>query len=479
MHFLIITYILFSFSLIAYRNQTHIQYNKLLFSFLKDNSGNDYILRLNKATKRMDKTRYMKKIINSKDLTLLIPFMLIPIFGSFALAFILSVAIFLSFYFTIKNPDGTSVPSKTVGVIFISYFTYYAVQGFFYSNSFFQHVHDIGKIFPILIIGILAILLKPNTFKISYKLLSFVAISGIYLTSILALTFRLFPPNIFILGQSFSEKTGVLGRLEMGTGNALPFATIFITFAFLTCLGYNKKSMLEKIVSFSALILGILIVGFWNGSRGPLLLVAPLTFLMIWYLFKNSKSEQTWRPLILGFIVVALLVVSFITMQNFGHNNTKNMVNGLKELTASGSYDQSVNIRLTLYQAGLDAFFLKPVFGFGIGNLMEPIAQFLPTNGKLGYSHLHNMFLNHLIAGGLVGLPFLFILATSPLLILWQNRDIISIDGIYLSFLITITIFGSGMSNVLLFHDLLAGFFSVLILIAAIALNKLQNQKLV
>jgi len=425
----------------------------------------------------MDKTKDMKKSINLKDLTLLVPFLLIPIFGSFALGFILSVAIFLSFYFIMKSRDYTPAPFKTIGVIFISYFTYYAVQGFFYSSNFSQHIHDIGKIFPILIIGILALLLKPNTFKISYKMLSFVAVSSIYLTSVLALIFRFFPPDVFILGRSFSEKTGVYDRLEMGTGNPLPFATIFITFAFLTCLGYERKSMLEKIISFSALILGILIVGFWNCSRGPLLLVAPLIFLMLWYLFKNSKSEKAWRPLILGSIVITLLIISFIVLQSFG-NNCENNVGGIrvsfKELIFSGSYDESVNIRLALYQAGSHAFSINPIFGFGIGNLLDSVSQFLPKNGMFGVSHLHNMFLNHLIAGGLVGLPFLFMLVTSPLLILWQKRDIISINGIYLSFLIVITIFGAGMSNVLFFHDLLAGFFSVLILIAAIASNKIE-----
>jgi len=426
----------------------------------------------------MDNPRNMEKTFNLKDLTLLIPFLLIPIFGSLALGFILSVAIFLSFYFIIKkSQDQDNEPTSflTIGVIFISYFTYYAVQGFFYSSNISQHIHDIGKIFPILVIGILALLLKTNTFKISYDMLSLVAVLSIYLTSVLALIWRFFPPDVTILGQSFAQKTGVLDRLEMGAGNALPFATIFITFAFLTCLGYERKSMLQKIVSFIALILAILIVGFWNGSRGPLLLVAPLILLMLWYLFKNSKSEQTWYPLILGSITVTLLTIFFIIMQNFGHDNTKNMVNGLKELTYSGSYDQSVNIRLNLYQAGFQAIFVKPIFGFGIGNQMAAASEFLPKDFHHRYSHLHNMFLNHVIAGGLVGLPFLLLLATSPLLIIWQKRDIISINGMYLSFLIVITIFGAGMSNVLFFHDLLAGFFSVLILIAAIAANKQNN----
>ena len=415
----------------------------------------------------------MDKSVNPKDFILLVPILLIPILGSLALGFILIAAIFLSLSFIIKkNRDSTPASFKIIGVIFISYFTYYAVQGFFYSSTFSQHIHDIGKIFPILVIGILALLLKKNTFKINYKMLSLVATSSIYLTSILALIFLFFPLDVTILGQSFVSKTGVLDRLEMGTGNALPFATIFITFSFLTCLGYEKKSNLEKVISFSALILGILVVGFWNGSRGPLLLIAPLTFLMVWYLFKSGKAANSVRPLILGSIVITFLVLCFIIMQSFGHNTSKNMINGLKELSLNGNHDASVNIRLVLYQAGFQAFFVSPIFGFGIGNLLEPLTQFLPKTGDFSYSHLHNMFLNHMIAGGLFGLPFLLMLTTSPLIILWQKRDTISIDSIYLAVTIVIIICGAGMSNVLFFHDLLAGFFSVLILVAAITSNK-------
>ena len=424
----------------------------------------------------------MGKSGNLKDFIILVPLVLIPIFGSFALGFILSVAIFLSFYFIIKKSHNDTPKSfKTIGVIFISYFTYFIVQGFFYSSSFSQHIHDIGKIFPILVIGILALLLKTNTFNINYKMLSLVAVSSIYLTTVLAFIFRYFPFDILILDQTLSSKTAVFGRLEMGTGNALPFATIFITFIFLTFLGYDMKSILEKIISFSASILGIFVLIFWNGSRGPLLLIAPLILLTGWYLYKNSKSEQSWLPLILGAISITLLVVPLILLQSFGievagfSSTSTRMISGIKELTYSGSYDNSVSTRLTLYLAGSKAFFVNPIFGFGIGNLLDSVTQFLPTNVHFGYSHLHNMFLNHMIAGGFFGLLFLVILVTSPLLILWQSRDVISINGIYLSFLLVITIFGSGMSNVLFFHDLLSGFFSVLILIAAIASTKQGN----
>lgn len=419
----------------------------------------------------------MEKPLNPRNLFLLIPVLLIPILGSFALGCILIMAIFLNFYLVIKkNRNDASTPYRTLGLIFISYFAYYTGQGFFYSSNLTQHIHDIGKIVPILIIGILALFLKTDTFKVNYKILSLVATLSIYLTTILAFSFRYFSPDIIILGQTFTEKTGVLGRLEMGTGNALPFATIFITFAFLTCVGYERKSIFEKLISFAALILAIAVVGFWNLSRGPLLLVAPLTLLMLWYLFKNSRSEKTWWPLILGFFIIILLPICFVILQGLlGNHLSVHLVNGLQQLTFSGGYDNSVSIRLNLYQAGLQAFFVNPIFGFGIGNLLESIHQFLPKDTHLAYSHLHNMFLNHMIAGGVVGLLFLLLLTFSPILLLWQKRNIVSLNGIYLSLLIVITIFGAGMSNVLFFHDLLSGFFTVIILLAAIAANTEDN----
>ena len=412
----------------------------------------------------------MKKTSNLNGQALFFLVLLIPIFGSIALGLILCGAIILSFYLILQRSQGNELkPFKKVGVIFILYFVYYSLNGAFFSSSVSQHIHDIGKIFPILIIGILAFVIKENTINITYKAISYVAVLSIYLTTILALIFRFYPPDIMILGETFSQKTGVMSRLEMGTGNALPFGTIFITFAFLTCLDIKNKTLFKKIISFSALILAILMVAFWNNSRGPLLVVAPLTILMFWYLFKESKCTKNWTHLASGFIAITLTVCLFASLQSFGYDMSSNMVNGLKEIAVSGSHDASVNIRLTLYQAGIKAFITQPFFGFGIGNLFEAIIEFLPKTAKLQYSHVHNMYLNHAIAGGCVGLIFLLLIICSPIVNLWYKKKNISIEAIYLSLLLVIAISGSGMSNVLFFHDLLAGFFCVLILLSSIA----------
>jgi O-antigen ligase len=414
----------------------------------------------------------MNRTFNINEKILLFLIFLIPIFGSIALGVILFLSIILSIYFLFYKSSEIEIgPFKKIGLIFISYFIYYSIHGIFFTKSILQHIHDIGKIFPILVFGVLAILIKKDTIKVTHKALSYVAILSIYFTIILALIFRYCLPEIIVLGETFTQKTGVMSRLEMGTGNALPFGTIFVTFAFMTCLDIQNKSLIEKITSFSALILAVLIVAFWNGSRGPLLVTAPLILLMFWFLYEKGKLSKNWVYLRSGVIAITVLVFLYSMIQSFGYDMSTNMANGLKQIVVGGPKNNSVGIRLTLYQASLDAFSTRPFSGFGIGNIFESIVDFLPKSSKLQFSHVHNMFLNHLLAGGLFGLLFLFLLIFSPIINLWGNSEKSSTDDIYLSLIITITVLGTGMSNVLFLHDLLAGFFCVLIFLSSIAVH--------
>lgn len=408
----------------------------------------------------------MKKSFFEKEYALLLPILLIPIFGSLALGLILCLALVLTIFFLLnKNSNKQPIQFKIIGSIFVAYFFYFSIHGYFFARSLSQHLHDIGKILPILIIGFLLIFIKKETFKISYKAISSMAIASIFLTTFLAIIFKLYPPDINILGETFVQKTGVMARLEMGTGNALPFGTIFITLAFITFVDISNKSVWGKLLSFSAMMLAIGIVVFWNGSRGPLLVVIPQTFLLIWYLTVKSKVDKNWNLFIAGILSVTFLALSSIILHSIEYDMAISTINGLKELALEGSHDESVNIRLTLYKAGVNAFLTKPFLGFGIGNTYIPIVDFLPDTESFHYSHLHNMFLNHAIAGGIFGLLFLFLLIFSPLTILLFRKRKVTTEGKYLALLFILTTCGTGMSNVFFLHDLLAGFFCSLVLL--------------
>ena len=112
----------------------------------------------------------MKKPIVLKAYSLLLPISLIPIFGSIALGFLLCLALGLSILFILqRNTDIQTSPFKIIGLIFISYFSYFLIHGLFFCSSISQLIHDVGKILPVFIIGILAILIKKNTYEISYS----------------------------------------------------------------------------------------------------------------------------------------------------------------------------------------------------------------------------------------------------------------------------------------------------------------------
>ena len=424
----------------------------------------------------MDRTKMLRSL-NLKDQVFLVLFSIIPILGSLSLGLILCFFIFLSIYFLFqKNKQPSLKLFKKIGLIFILYFLYYSIHGTFFTINFSQHIHDLGKIVPIFIIGIFALTLQTTTFSLSYRSISNMAVWGIYLTTTLALIFLYFEPDVSLFGEKLANKTGVVGRLEMGTGNALPFATIFITFAFLSCLSIDKKSFLEKVLSYLALIIALLVTIIWNGSRGPILVMLATLPLLLWYLSTLNLGKKKWfYPLFTAFVFLSVgLIVWTLYKFNFNHtlsyNVVSNMTNGIKQLFIDGEFDGSVGTRLTLYSTSLKAFSTEPLLGFGIGNIFDAIRTFLPIGKSYNYSHLHNMFLNHLIAGGMLGLPFLFALIFSPLIILKTKGHKVSNEAIYIGLLIVFVILGTGMSNVLFFHDLLAGFFSTLILLSAIAL---------
>lgn len=424
----------------------------------------------------MEKTEN-KNLLDLKDKILLVLLATVPIIGSFSTGLILCLFIFLSIYnLNYKQEWSSCVKTKIIGLIFILYFSYYAIHGLFFTNGISQHIHDLGKIFPIFIVGVFALIIRNNTFSFSYINISNMAVWGIYSTILLGLIFLFLEPNIIIFGEKLANKTGVVGRLEMGTGNPLPFATIFLTFALLSVLSIDKKNTFGKIQSLIAFLLAVSAIIIWNGSRGPILVIFALAPLVFWYLvgLSKHKGKKVYTLAIISIFLSILLLIYFISVSNIanlGYNVVSNMVNGIKQLFLEGEFDHSVSIRLTLYSASFKAFYSEPFLGYGIGNVFEAIKPHFPIGISFNYSHLHNMFLNHIVAGGLISLPFLFALVLSPLTVFRATKKKISRETVYMALIIALVICGTGMSNVLFFHDLLAGFFSILILLSIIALN--------
>ena len=99
--------------------------------------------------------------------------------------------------------------------------------------------------------------------------------------------------------------------------------------------------------------------------------------------------------------------------------------------------------------------------------------------GDLKYTHLHNSYLNHLVAGGLFGLLiFLLLLLLPVILIYYQDCNE---SNVLFAYLIISHNLSSGLTNLYFRHDLLSSFNAILPLVLLLSIfgdKKLESKSL-
>ena len=149
------------------------------------------------------------------------------------------------------------------------------------------------------------------------------------------------------------------------------------------------------------------------------------------------------------------------------NNNEKTQIYG-HVYAANFPNDVSMLIRLTLWINSLEALSLKPFFGYGISHKMDAVLPLIKESSDsyhlfLNYNHLHNIFLNHLISGGVFGFLFLILYLFSAIFMIKNANLKISRDSKYFIIIILTSLILNGLTNLILMHELLSHFFSMLI----------------
>jgi len=428
---------------------------------------------------------------NKIKLLLLASFSLAPLLGSGVLIFIVA----LTAYATKENIKKKSSyiinsPIKVIGLIFILYFSTFTILEFFHSESLTLGIRALGKIFPIFIIGLLALLLDTKKIFLTHQDVSKAAIFGVYLTFGLIILFKFIFPNIFLNGLDiFYEKLGMdtNNRLTMLAGNALPFGTLFVTLSFLTLLGIMEKPPIKKLIAVSALMIGLITVLLWNNSRGPSLTIGPLLLISIYYI--SSKAQiyrirffSTYLTLIALILLLCLYCIRG-SIEHFlftlpplnpggGNGTYEKYWFAYHTIIDFKPYDISVYTRLVMYSGSIKTFLASPIIGHGLDGMGQSILQFLPTEwAELKYRHFHNTFINHYLAAGIFGLLGLMAILFSPFLTLYFSKNRKCQDTSFFSFIIITSMICSGLTNVLLMHDLIGAFFAILIISNALTIS--------
>jgi len=427
-----------------------------------------------------------KKVkVSIADFLITLSIVATPILGALTLIIVFYLTLYsLVVFFKVKYSRGQEnfFPFKLLGIIFISYFIYFLLNGFAFEDSVSELKRVIQKIIPILMIGILALTAQGHTFSLNHKFIGFLSTWSLFITFSLATLIYVINPKFEFLGHTLASKADVFDRLEMGTHNPLIFAVIITTLGFLCLLSFEQKTFFEKITSLFILIICIIIAFSWNGSRGPFLVCLPLSIISLWYLqpniynFYNQKNKKTFWAIsasIIFFSLTSIYLNAELILQN---ESLMYLLNGISSIFNTTNYDFSMSHRIILWVSSLEALPLRPIFGYGISHKMDAVLPFIENTSNfhtdfLNYNHLHSIYFNHLISGGAFGFVMLIFYFFGIILVIKRAGLRVSRDSKFFIIVILTSLALNGLTNVILMHELLSHFFSMLLLLSLICIN--------
>lgn len=216
-------------------------------------------------------------------------------------------------------------------------------------------------------------------------------------------------------------------------GNPLNLSPLLVIPALLCTYGQFAPTPLWRWIGLAGFAAGAFIISGVSMTRGPFLVMTTLVLLRIVSLLISSGS---WGQRLKDTgTIIAVFCLTFGTtlfdqsvVNRFDRLvqtafNITNYVKSPEILTpqaetitqdSTAIVHNSVSERFSLMQAGWAAFKEKPVFGHGPQYRFDAAVPYFPQPPVDRYSHLHNDFITHLVAGGVVAFIFLMIILMTP-----------------------------------------------------------------
>lgn len=208
---------------------------------------------------------------------------------------------------------------------------------------------------------------------------------------IFGIDFLTWPEDPLLTGRAFSS-LGQANFLASWLLLVIPISA-YLTFS---SVGFLKKFFFSLAALFQIIAL------FITGSRGGVVAFCSLIVISLGVILFKKITTQKRRFFIVGAILIAVISILGISFLTPGRWQS-----GLD--FKSGS----LAARLDFYQASVDGFLLKPFFGYGLDNIdrvfIERYEKDWGVHSNIGVKNdrAHNIFLDWLLFGGLLGLGLL------------------------------------------------------------------------
>lgn len=392
----------------------------------------------------------------------------IPAMGSVA-ALITAFAMILALPVAIARRGWSDGGGKRwVWGALLAYFVYFTAGDAVLQGDIGASLYTMTPNIPLVAAALIALALDPKRAFATPKQVGAWASGAVLLSFGLAALIWMTQPGWQLFGQPLTELTMVNGRLQLFAGNPLPFAAAFLTLGFVSLLGWHDRGPISRSLALAAMVTAVLTASLWSQSRGATLVALPLMGLALWYLRPRPL------PLVAVALGLACVVAGILFFGGYGDRvsaSLARLVVGVSAFaTADATLESSTGQRIMMYHAGLSAWMESPIWGHGISQRFKAAVPHFPEGMQFGYSHLHNSFITHAVAGGAIGVALVLALVLTPFAVNRAHRPLARIDSParrdarYFAALIFVSLAGIGMTNLILNHDVSANFLSTLLL---------------
>lgn len=250
-------------------------------------------------------------------------------------------------------------------------------------------------------------------------------------------------------------------RAEGGSGNALVFGYTIALAGSVALAGAFRHRGRRRAV-FAAAFLASAVAVAYSASRGPFMLVLINAVLVALAMSRGRRAGVAALGM-LGLLFVAILFVVSDISPLAGRLRT--MAGEVANALGGEDFTTSGGLRVALWRSGIDLWLEKPFLGHGERAIPRLIAETMQRTYGIaaGLTHFHNVFINTLVAGGVVAL--LALLATIAIPAHAALRTLLRTDDDNARFGATLLVaffsmfVFAGMTNLVLHHDIMDAVF--------------------
>ena len=191
-----------------------------------------------------------------------------------------------------------------------------------------------------------------------------------------------------------------------GSINANPYGLIAAILTLFSIINVCKESLVNRLITLVAFVSGVLII-IMSGTRMAWIAFVISFFFYLWNAYIRKELKCFFR---LSFLLVLLsLIFSSFFQSSLIENRTLQAKQQVMAWFSGEDSTSSVGVRLEMWDASIDEIVENPSLT-GIGyrnNINKTVSKHAVKESRNvieSYNHVHNTYLNHLLAEGLLGL---------------------------------------------------------------------------